>query len=386
MLLPPNIINDTTNGYLPKLPTKFSVFYTLICLGILGAIASLPFIKINISTKASGITRPSNERSEIKASANGIIDTLFFKEGDFIKKGNILLQIKNPTAQSKLSLLLYEIKQRQSYINDLLFLTKNYSSDSNYNYLQSPIYKEQANKYYFQLAELNVNLKKAHKEMDIFTKLYNQQVIAYKEFFDYQNNLEKLNANYKAFTRNQISLWQQDLAKFTTELTQLKQQVQQSSIEANLYKVIASVSGTIQGIANKYTGAVLYANDIICTISPEENLIAECYINSKDVGLIKLNQPVHFMIDAFDYKYFGTLTGSVLYIDNDFSVIDNKPVFKVRCLLNKNYLQLKNGFKGNLKKGLTLQARFLVTQRSLWQLLYDTVDDWINPISNPKNS
>jgi len=31
------------------------------------------------------------------------------------------------------------------------------------------------------------------------------------------------------------------------------------------------------------------------------------------------------------------------------------------------------------KKGMTLQARFIVTKRSLWQLLYDKVDDWANP-------
>jgi len=40
---------------------------------------------------------------------------------------------------------------------------------------------------------------------------------------------------------------------------------------------------------------------------------------------------------------------------------------------------LKNGYEGKLKKGVTLQARFVVTERSLWQLLYDKVDDWVNP-------
>ena len=41
-------------------------------------------------------------------------------------------------------------------------------------------------------------------------------------------------------------------------------------------------------------------------------------------------------------------------------LIDNKPFFKVRCLLDKKQLHLNNGFTGDLKKGMTLQARFLV--------------------------
>jgi HlyD family secretion protein len=28
---------------------------------------------------------------------------------------------------------------------------------------------------------------------------------------------------------------------------------------------------------------------------------------------------------------------------------------------------------------MTLRARFIVAERSLWQLLYDKVDDWMNP-------
>ena len=39
----------------------------------------------------------------------------------------------------------------------------------------------------------------------------------------------------------------------------------------------------------------------------------------------------------------------------------------------------KNGYKGDISKGMTLTARFLIANRSLWQLLYDKVDNWLNP-------
>jgi HlyD family secretion protein len=32
-----------------------------------------------------------------------------------------------------------------------------------------------------------------------------------------------------------------------------------------------------------------------------------------------------------------------------------------------------------IKKGMTVQVRFLVTRRTLFQLLFDKADDWLNP-------
>jgi HlyD family secretion protein len=54
-------------------------------------------------------------------------------------------------------------------------------------------------------------------------------------------------------------------------------------------------------------------------------------------------------------------------------------VFKVKCSLDVDHLKLKNGYKGYLKKGMNFTARFSVAERSLYQLLFDKVDDWINP-------
>ncbi len=75
----------------------------------------------------------------------------------------------------------------------------------------------------------------------------------------------------------------------------------------------------------------------------------------------------------------GMASGKVIEVAHDIKIIDNKPYFEVRCSLNNEYLQLKSGYKGLLKKGMTLRAHFIITERSLWQLIYDKVDDWMNP-------
>ncbi len=90
-------------------------------------------------------------------------------------------------------------------------------------------------------------------------------------------------------------------------------------------------------------------------------------------------------ISAFNYNQWGLLTGKIIEISNDIQLVKEQPIFKVKCALDQDFLKLKNGYPAKFKKGMTLHARFMVTKRSLWQLLYDKVDDWVNPnIKNPR--
>jgi HlyD family secretion protein len=58
---------------------------------------------------------------------------------------------------------------------------------------------------------------------------------------------------------------------------------------------------------------------------------------------------------------------------------DGQPLFRVHCSRDPTYVELENGFRGDFKKGMTLQARFIIARRSLFQLLYDKAEDWLNP-------
>jgi HlyD family secretion protein len=107
--------------------------------------------------------------------------------------------------------------------------------------------------------------------------------------------------------------------------------------------------------------------------------LADCFIDPIEVGLLRKHHEVSFMIDTYNYNQWGTVKGQIIEIAEDIEYRDGSPVFKVRCRLNKEHLQLKNGIRGRIKKGMTFTARFPIAKRSLWQLLYDKVDDWINP-------
>jgi len=366
---------------------KASYLYIIILSCVFFLILSLPFIHSDISIKSMGITRPVTERTEVKPIMTGIIDTIYFKEGEMVNKDAVILRLKDPNTKGKLIMNNFEISQREQFIHDLSILTNSLDLEtSTINKLTAPLYKQQLAKFTNQKQDLEASIGKAKKELDINTPLAKDKIISGKEFYDIQINYQKLQSSYKAFVQEQLSIWQQELARYNLELSQYKQQLNIVNIDASYYLVKAPTSGIIQGINTRYQGGLLQANETLCTISPEGDLIGECYVPTRDIGLLKVGQPVRYQMEAFDYNYFGVLTGKVAAIDNDYTVINNTPVFKVRCNFDSTQIHLKNGFTGTLKKGLNFQARFIVARRSLWQLLYDNLDDWLNPNAPQKTT
>lgn len=386
-LLPISFISNTAITYIPKLKMKVYWLFGIIFISIAILIFSLPHVYIDISIKATGITRPSSERTEVKSTMSGLIQTVNFSEGKKVKAGDILIKIKDPNTHSKKSLIQNELNQREEFIRDLILLTtSNNLSEEILSKIQSPLYKEQLSRYIYQKEQQNSTLQKAEKDVEINTSLAKEKVISPKEFFDFKNNLQRIQSTYKAFIREQLISWQQDLVKYKLELSQYQQQDQQLTADAQYFEVKAPISGYIQGINTKYSGGMLQAGESVCTISPEGTLVGECYVQTKDIGLLKIGQSARYQIEAFDYNYFGIITGKIIAIDNDFTMLNNTPVIKIRCNFDTTKLYLNNGYIGQLKKGLNFQARFIVTRRSLWQLLYDNLNNWLSPIAPQKYS
>ena len=141
----------------------------------------------------------------------------------------------------------------------------------------------------------------------------------------------------------------------------------------------APLSGTITAYTGVKQGNFIVPNQQVGRISPDNELLVECYITPANIGLIHEEMNVTFQFHSFNYNQWGTGTGKVIELSNNVVSIDNQPYFKVRCSLDQSFLKLKNGYKGYLKKGMTLTGRFKITRRSLFQLLYDKTDNWLNP-------
>jgi len=382
MFLPVADMSDTALYYLPSLRRSGMQIYYLVILFVFTGIGSLFFLHVDIAVQATGIIRPAQERTNIRALVSGTVDSLYVRDGERVEKNKLILSIRDHSVPVKRQMAEEEIGRQRNFIHDLSLLTGNrVRPDQVLPLLLTSLYREQAERFSAREAEQKLNVKKADHEADIYGRLVRDKVISPKEFFDAEIVQGKTSAAYKAFRQEQFSVWSQDLINCKAKLSELLARNEEFLALNENYKIRAPVSGVLQGLNAKYPGSSVQPDEIICSVSPEGPLVGECYVSSRDMGLLKKSQPARFQIDAFNYNYFGVLKGCIISLDNDFTLVDNKPAFKIICRFDENKLQLKNGYQGEIKKGLTFRARFICGTRSLWQLLYDRMDDWFNPVA-----
>jgi HlyD family secretion protein len=361
----------------PYTPVAGSGIYRLILLLIIFTIAVLPFIKTTVSVTASGIIRPVEERTELKPVLSGTIDSILVKEGELVQKGQLIAVLRNEISRPKQLQQEFEYNQRKLFVRDLERITS--AADLTNLTLQSPLYRQQVSKVVFELSKLEAAIRKVQHEKRINDQLLKERIIAPKEQFDKEIEAQTLQAALNAYKNEQLAGWQLDLQRYKLELSQYAVQKQLLETDARNHYIYAPIAGVVQNINTRYKGGFISSGETICLLSPAAQLIGECYVSTKDVGLLKVGLPARFQIHAFHYNYFGLVTGKVISIADDYSIIENRPLFKVRCSFDASRLNLKNGYSGELKKGLTFQSRFVVAERTLWQLLFDKVDDWFNP-------
>ncbi len=376
-IFPKEIIDNTVEVHLFKNKVRTKIIYTIILLSLISVFIAMPFVFLDVYTSSTGILKSEKERHKIFSLYSGIIENIYIKENLEIHIGDTLLKVDNSVAKEKLQLTRGKILETQENIHDLTYLIKNKKIilDS----LQRFPYQKDYLQYRQKLIDLSTRYKKNKRDYIRQKKLYNKQVIPKVEYLDSKYSLDLIVNETAYYKKQQIDKWQAELTKQTTYLKELKSAILQAKIELTHYTLLAPIEGTIQNLSGITKGSVITAGSLICEISPNDNLIVECYVSPTDIGLITTNNQVKFQISAYNYNQWGFAKGKVVEIGKDILIINNTPVFKVICALDQKELYLKSGVKGTLKKGMTVQAQFFIANRSVFELLYDKVDDWFNP-------
>ncbi len=368
--------------YLPRVSVQSQVIYTTVLGAVVVTLLALPLIYVDVSVQANGLVRPASERSEVRATAGAVVETVLVREWQTVKKGQPLFRLRSAQLLTRQQLLDQQRAEKQAFIEDLSQLTTR--SWKEVAGLTAPLYRQEYTRFRSVVEESWHLQEKRRREYQTAHLLYTQKVIARLDYEDALYGHKASLARYNTLVEQQRSDWQTDLTQVRRDLSNLESEAKQLAEQQELYVLKAPVGGTASQLAGRYAGSYVQPGDVMAVVSPDSTLIAETYVPSKDIGLIQTGQPVRLQVDAFNYNQWGLLTGRVIDIANDFTLSNGEPVFKVRCQLSQSYLSLTNGYRGKLKKGMTVQTRFQVARRSLFQLLYDKADDWLNPAINRK--
>ena len=363
--------------YFGEISVSGRLIYISVLIFICGIIISLPFIKVGISVRASGIIRPVCEKTEITSLVPGRIEKIYYREGTPVEKGQILITLERKQILDEIQYYKYENLLLSNEITDL----KNLLTDRDTT-MVSVKYQLEFTSYKNHLCKVQEQLDKARKEKERFDALFREKLISDKEYDDLVYTQSQLEKEIEYMVSTTMNGWQIELSRLRYQIGQTRTAISRIENELRQCEIVAPLSGRIDPLSGIYEGSVIQSGQPLAAITPDTLLIGEIYITPKDIGLIRNDQEIIMTIDAFDYREWGVIHGRITDIPEDFILINNQPLFRIKCLPDQNSLQLKNGIEGRLKKGMTFQARCLVTTQSLSHLIMGKFDRWFNPSFN----
>ncbi len=378
-LFPKEIIDNTIEVHQFEHSKKSKTIYTTILIALIIALVLLPFIKIDIYTTARGMLKPSKERIAITPLQSGKVVFANMLDNQKVKKGDTLLMTNTSVINGKIERSTTQLIETEQFIKDCEYLVN--TTTPKFTRIQSARYQKEYLYFTQKLRELQTRFEKTKIDYLRNQKLYEKGVVAKVEYENSAFEHQLATSSLQQYRKQQKNTWQASLTEYQGSIRELKSGLSQLEQNQKDLVITAPIDGILKNVMGLEPGSFIAGGLTIAEISPDTKLIAECYLSPSDIGLISKDKAVNFQIDAFNYNQWGLASGKIQDISKDVDILNEQPVFKVRCKIDQGHLKLKNGFKGSFNKGMTLSARFKLTERTLFELLYDKVDDWLNPSS-----
>lgn len=170
-----------------------------------------------------------------------------------------------------------------------------------------------------------------------------------------------------------------------TDLAKVDEAVTKARRITDFEALIAPVDGVVLSVAKRSVGAVLQGAELLLTLVPSDAVfIAEIQIPSREIGYVKLGDPVVIKIDAFPYQRHGMLEGRLRFVSHETFAGSESPNSKEEAgsgdpdrksmpvgavhtgiveLLSTKLYNLPEGIR--LIRGMTLNAEIKVGSRSI---------------------
>lgn len=380
VILPAEIFSYTAESILSRRSGRSFLIYKIIVLSLVAALVALPFITITVSVQSAGAIRPTIEKTPLISPVSGRISRILAVENDVVALGQEILTLDDVVVEEKLRAVTGEIRAKGDLARDLESLISSGTEAKDPIHLLTESATAERLHFLSLLRENEYARSNAAAELERAKRLLSVAAGPAKAVDDRAFALQSIEVKGEILARRKAAEWNQQLFDTNLRLKELTASLHQLENERDLARIRAPVSGALEQFSGLTPGGYVQAGQTVARVSPDGELVAEIYVSPNDIGFVRTGQSVRLQVDAFNYNQWGVLEATVLAVAQDFTLHDKNPIFKVRCALSASHLTLKNGVIGQLKKGMTVRARFLVTDRSLLQLLYNEVDDWLNPL------
>ncbi len=376
--LSPFPVLDGVEGLYARHGSGGRLIYLTVIAALLVTFVSLPLIQVDVNTRSRGILRPTLKLAPVTAPVGGRVALARLEENAAVCAGDTLLLLATDELGSEAGHIREQLGERRDLLRDLgTLLTE---TDGAYPTLRTAVYQRDYRDYRRRHDEAALKLQHARRHRARQEELLQTGSVARMEVEQAVYDAELLEGQIRQLRERQTSAWTQEAQRIRRERNELQRQLQQLTERERAYVVTAPVDGQLTQTNGLQAGAFVAAGQPLAQVSPDGLLRAEVYVSPADIGLLREGQRTRLQLDAFNYQQWGLADATLSEIGTDVTEVEGAAAFRVICTLHGGELQLPNGYRGTLRKGMTLTAHFTLARRSLSELLHDQVDDWLNPL------
>ncbi|MEQ1756633.1 MAG: HlyD family efflux transporter periplasmic adaptor subunit [Micropepsaceae bacterium] len=337
---------------------------------------------------------------QLRAGRAGTLDELPFREGDFVKAGAVVANIRVEQSQPSLgetpeaALLTFVNVQHQRLETQIeLARTRGQGEVLRQRELIAGLEKERA-EIDLQLKRQSAIVEASWRDVEAAEALTGKGFATGREVrnrrtvWSEQARDESNLRQQRVALASRLASAQSDLLRLPvdleTEIARLESaraelSQRRTEIEARQrYSLVAPISGRIANLNVRKGYAVDAAKPLMVIVPDGAALEAELFVPTSASAFIKNGQQVRLLYDAFPYQRFGSGTGSIVQMsqssiapgDAATPQVFGEPVYVVRVAL-ANTTVMAFGDKVSLKPGMTLKANVLLEERSIFAWIFE---------------
>lgn len=334
-----------------------TIIWTL--MGTTGAaVAWLALAKTDEVVVAPGKLEPIGNVKTVQMPAGGVVDELLVKEGERVKKGQILMRLDNEATVDRQASMRQGIaaKQEQLQLKQLELGRYLSLNDTEQQVLRRNLTLES------QILSRLDSLKASGAAAELQVLQQNNKVR------EVEGELEKVQVD----RHRQIAILQQQVQQLNGEMADLRSRLTELSVNIRYQDLRSPVDGLVFDLKPKGAGFVAQTSEPVMKIVPFSDLQAKVEIASSDIGFVRVGKPVDISIDSFPATDFGVLAGTLKSIGSDALPPDERNQlyrFPAVVGLNSQQFNLKGRQILPLQVGMSLTANIKLRKVSYLQLL-----------------
>jgi hemolysin D len=334
-------------------------------IGVTGfALGWLALAKTEEIVTAPGKLEPLGVVKDVQMPVGGVVEQVLVKEGDRVKKGQLLLKLDTEATQDR----------KTSVEKTILFKEQQLSlkEEELTRYLAVNDTEQQV------LRDSLVLEKEVLSRLD---KLNREGATAELQFLQQRNKVQEVEGQLqqaKVERLRQQAILQQGARELESNLADLRSKLIELNVNIRYQAIRAPEAGLVFELKPKSRGFVAETSEPVMKIVPFDRLEARVEVPSKDIGFVQVGKAADVSIDSFPATDFGVLQGKVRKIGSDALPPDQLKQFyrfPVDIRLNSQQLKLKSGATLPLQVGMSLTANVKLRKVTYLQLLLSDFKD-----------